>query len=132
MSTDYANATIANAAALAGVFPSGTPGVQPPIGSNALTAANSESWNGHIGLKEDKTATAADIATNPVTNSGYPATPGTLGRDEDGNSMMWCTCVAGCAVNATGTITGSVFAAGAGTSVAQGAIPANGAGWVKI
>lgn len=131
MSTDYANATIANAAALAGTFPSGTPGVQPPIASNALTAASNESWNGHIGLAETKTATQAEIATNPVLVAGYPATPGTLGRDEDGNLMTWCTSVAGAAAGATGTITGSVFAAGAGTAVSQGVIPANGAGWVK-
>lgn len=130
MSTDYANATIANAAAIAAVFPSGTPAVQPPIASNSLTAANSESWNGHIGLKEDKTATAANM-TPATSEGGYPASPGTLGRDEDGNLMTWSTCVAGCAVNATGTLTGSTFVVGAGTAVAQGAIPANGYGWVK-
>lgn len=128
MSTDYANATIAGAAALAGTFPSGTPAVQPPIASNALTAANTDSWSGHIGLSETKTATAAE---NTAGASGYPATPGTLGRDEDGNLMTWATCVAGCAANATGTLTGSTFVAGAGTAVAQGAIPANGFGWVK-
>lgn len=130
MSTDYANATIAGAAALAGVFPSGTPAVQSPIAANALTAANTNSWNGHIGLSETKVATQGDMST-PVLIGGYPASPGTLGRDEDGNLMTWATCVAGCAVDAVGTLTGSVFVVGAGAAVAQGAIPANGYGWVK-
>lgn len=130
MSTDYANATIAGAAALAGTFPSGTPAVQPPIGSNTLTAANSNSWNGHIGLSEPKVVAAANMV--PATaEGGYPASPGTLGRDEDGNLMTWATCVAGCAVDAVGTLTGSTFVVGAGAAVAQGAIPANGYGWVK-
>jgi len=128
MSTDYANATIAAAAALAGVFPSGTPAVQSPIAANALTAANTESWVGHIGLAETKTVTAADMA---ALSGNYPASPGTLGRDEDGNLMTWSTCVAGCALGATGTLTGSTFVVGAGAAVAQGAIPANGYGWVK-
>lgn len=128
MSTDYANATIAAAPALAGVFPSGTPAVQPPIGHNTLGAANSESWNGHIGLRETKVATAAE---NTPGAPGYPATPGTLGRDEDGNLMTWSLCVAGTTAGTTGTLTGSTFVAGAGTAVAQGDIPANGYGWVK-
>lgn len=130
MSTDYANATIAAAASLAGVFPVGTPAVQPPIASNALTAANNESWVGHIGLAETKTATAANM-TPATAEGGYPATPGTLGRDEDGNLMTWSLCVAGCAVGATGTLTGSTFVVGAGAAVSQGLIPANGYGWVK-
>ena len=131
MSTDYANATIAGAAALAGVFPSGTPAVQPPIGSNTLTAANSESWNGHIGLRETSVLTAAEHAAGLAGNGKFPASQGTLGRDEDGNLMTWSTSVAGAAAGATGTLTGSVFVAGAGTAVAQGTIPANGFGWVK-
>lgn len=128
MSTDYANATIAAAAAISGVFPSGTPAVQAPIGHNALTAANVESWVGHIGTKEAQAASVADMS---VSNPGYPALPATLGRDEDGNLMTWSTCVAGCALGATGTLTGSTFVVGAGSAVAQSLIPANGYGWVK-
>lgn len=128
MSQDYPNATIAGAAALAGVFPSGTPAVQPPIGHNALTTANSESWVGHIGTKE---AAPATLAENTVGYAGYRATPGTVSRDEDGNLMTWSSSVAGAAAGATGTLTGSVFVAGAGTAVAQSTIPANGYGWVK-
>lgn len=130
MSTDYGSATIANAAALAGVYPSGTPAVQPPIGHNALTAANTEMWNDHIGSKLTQPNTAADMAT-PVLGAGYPAAPGTLGRDKLGNLMTWSTCVAGCAAGATGTLTGSTFVVGAGAAVAQATIPANGYGWVK-
>jgi hypothetical protein len=130
MSTDYANATIANAAALAGTFPSGTPAVQPPIASNSLTAANNESWNGHIGLRETKVVTAAQMV-GATADGNYPASPGTLGRDEDGNLMTWATCVLGTTAGTTGTLTGSAFVAGAGAAVAQGDIPANGYGWVK-
>ncbi len=131
MSTDYANATIAAAAAISGVFPSGTPAVQPPIASNALTAASNESWVGHIGLRETSVATAAQMTPTNGAAAGYPASPGTLGRDEDGNLMTWSTCVAGTTAGTTGTLTGSTFVAGAGSAVAQGDIPANGYGWVK-
>lgn len=125
MSTDYGSATIA-AAATTG--PPGSPAVQPPIAYDKLTAANVEQWNGHIGNSQQQPTTAAQ---NLVTNPGYPATPGTLGRDNLGALMTWSTCVAGCAQGATGTLTGSTFVVGAGAAVAKSAIPANGYGWVK-
>lgn len=134
MSTDYGSATIANAPALAGVYPSGTPAVQPPIGHNALTAANTEMWNDHLGSKLAQPAGAIGAAAAggvPLDGSSLIAAPGTLGRDKAGNLITWSTCVAGCAAGATGTLTGSTFVVGAGSAVAQAAIPANGYGWVK-
>jgi hypothetical protein len=126
MSQDYGSATIAAAVT---VGPPGGPAVQPPIGWNALTAANTDQWNGHIGnsLRKPVPLTPDMVAGY----GGYVATPGTVGRDELGALMTWATCVAGCAQGATGTLTGSTFVVGAGTAVAKSAIPANGYGWVK-
>lgn len=121
------SATINAAAVGAGVFPSGTPAAQPPIGYNKLTTANEEMWNGQIGTRQDQSRTAAEGLPGP----NYYVAIGTLGYDEDGNAMTWCTCVAGCAAGATGTITAGVFVDDAGTSVALSTIPANGFGWVK-
>lgn len=129
MSQDYGSATINAMPTTAGtVVPPGSPPVQPPIGFNILTAAATEMWNGEIGNALLKVVSAADL-TAPFAGN-YIATPGTLGRSKLGALMTWCTSVAGAAANATGTITGSVFLVGAGTSVAQGTIAANGGGWV--
>ena len=122
------SATINAAAVASGVFPVGTPAAQPPIGYNKLTSANEEMWNGHVGTRQDQALTATEGV--PGTQH-YIGTIATLGYDEDGNAMTWCTCVAGCAAGATGTITAGVFVDDAGTSVALSTIPANGFGWVK-
>lgn len=127
MSQDYGSATI-NAMTTSG--PPGGPAVQPPIGYDRLTGANTEMWNGEIGVKLSQASPASDMAT-PVLIAGYPAAPGTVGRDKAGALMTWATCVAGCAAGTTGTLTGSVFVAGAGAAVAQSTIAANGYGWVK-
>jgi hypothetical protein len=126
MSTDYGSATI-DARATTG--PPGGPAVQPPIGYDKLTGANTEMWNGHIGT--DSSVAVDSTRTTAPAAGGYVATPGTLGRDKAGALMTWSTSVAGAAAGATGTLTGSAFVAGAGTAVAQSLIPANGAGWVK-
>lgn len=122
------SATINAQAVASGVFPVGTPAAQPPIGYNKLTTANEEMWNGHVGTRQDQAQTAAEGV--PGTTH-YIGTIATLGYDEDGNPMTWCSCVAGAAADATGTITAGVFVAGAGTAVAKATIPANGFGWVK-
>lgn len=127
MSQDYGSATIAGAVT---VGPPGGPPVQPPIGWDKLTAASLEMWNGHIGSARRVPADAARAALL-TSQGGYIATPGTLGRDNLGAAMTWCSSVAGAAAGATGTITAGAFVAGAGTAVAQSTIPANGAGWVK-
>lgn len=125
MSQDYGSATIANAVT---VGPPGGPAVQPPIGWNTLTAASLQMWNGHIGSAQRVVVDAARAVA--PGNGGYVATPGTPGRSNLGAAMTWCSSVAGAAQGATGTITAGVFVAGAGTAVAQGTIPAGGAGWV--
>jgi hypothetical protein len=139
MSTDYGSATIDARASVGPVggtpaAPPGTPPVQPPIGYDKLTAANTEMWNGHIG-SELGTGTVglktAALGGTPTDGSSLVAVPGTLGRDKAGAAMIWATSVAGSAAGATGTLTGSVFVAGAGTAVSQAVIPANGMGWVK-
>jgi hypothetical protein len=141
MPLDYANATIDNRASVGPVSgtpaaPPGTPAVQPPIGYDKLTAANTEMWNGHIG-SELGTATAglktAVLGGTPTDGSSLVAVPGTLGRDKAGALMTWASCVAGCAAGVTGTIAGTppVFTAGAGAAVSQSVIPANGMGWFK-
>lgn len=125
MSTDYGSATIAavnSKGPSAGALP-----VQPPIGWDKLDANNPDQWNGQIGSKQ---ALGATLAENTPGNPKYPMTPGTIGRSKTNQPMIWCSCVAGCAQGATGTITGSVFVAGAGTDTAAAAIPANGYGWV--
>jgi len=121
------SATINAAPVASGVFPVGTPAAQPPIGYNKLTVANEEMWNGHVGTRQDLPQTAAE----GLPGEHYIGTIATLGYDEDGNPMTWCTCVAGCAAGATGTITAGVFVVGAGTAVAKATILANGFGWVK-
>jgi hypothetical protein len=121
------SATINAEAVASGVFPVGTPAAQPPIGYNKLTTDNDEMWNGHLGTRQD----LAQTATEGAPGEHYIGTIATLGYDEDGNPMTWCSCVAGCTAGATGTITAGVFVAGAGTAVAYPAIPANGFGWVK-
>ena len=125
MSQDYGSATFAAAVT---VGPPGGPPVQPPIGYSALTAANTEMWNGHIGTDM---GVAVDAARMLIGSGGYVASPGTLGRDNLGALMTFCSSVAGAASGATGTITGGSFVVGAGTSVAKSTIPANGGGWVK-
>jgi hypothetical protein len=131
MSIDYASATIAGAVTSG---PPGNPAVQPPIGWDKLTAANTQMWNGHIGsallVTQGPLKTVA-LGGTPVDGSSLMAMAGTLGRDKAGALMTWATSVAGAAAGATGTLTGSVFVAGAGTAVAQGVIPAGGGGWVK-
>lgn len=114
----YGSATIANATDAVS-----SAGVQPAIAQAALTAANTEMVNGHIGTEQGTTATAA----------GGPdiAVAGTPGRTNLGAAMTWCSCAAGASAGATGTITGGVFVAGAGAAVSQGVIPAGGYGWVK-
>jgi hypothetical protein len=139
MSTDYANATIdarASVGPVGGVpaAPPGTPAVQPPIGYNTLTAANTEMWNGHIGSDlsvPGPPIKAAALGGVPTDNSSLIATAGTLGRDKAGALMTWVTCGAGCAAGTTGTIAGTVFTPGAGSSAAQSTIAANGYGWVR-
>lgn len=123
MSTDYAGATIAGALSAPTSI-----AVQPPIGHNTLSAANAESWNKHIGTDQGVATIAADNV--PSAAGGVKAAQGTLGRSNTNQLMTWCVCVAGCAQGATGTVTAGAFVAGAGSSVAQSAIPANGFGWV--
>jgi len=125
MPTDYGSATI-NAATTTG--PPGSPAVQPPIGWDRLTAGNTEMWNDHIGVE---LGSSVPQATQAVGQPNYPATLGTLGRDNLGALITWSTCVAGCTAGQTGTLTGSAFVVGAGSAVAQSTIPANGSGWVK-
>jgi len=108
--------------------PPASPPVQPPIGYDRLTGANTHSWNGDIGVD---VAYGSSLAENTVGYAGYRNSPGTLGIGDQGLLMTWATCVAGCAAAATGTLTGSVFVVGAGSAVAKAAIPANGYGWVK-
>lgn len=117
MSADYGSATIGGGG--------GVP-YQLPIGSNTLTGANTEMWNGHITTKQAQPATAAE---NSLA-SGIEVAQGSPGRSKTNQAMTWCTCVAGCAALATGTITAGVFVVGAGSAIAQSAIPANGFGWV--
>jgi len=109
--------------------------VQPPIGYDKLTAANTEMWNGQIGTDLSVAGPpikAAALGGTPTDNSSLIALAGTTGRDKLGALMNWVTCGAGCAAGATGTIAGTVFTVGAGASVAQSAIAANGYGWVKV
>jgi hypothetical protein len=117
MSADYGSATIAGGG--------GVP-YQTPIGYSALTAANPAMWNAHIGTKQAQPATAVE---NSLA-SGIEVVQGSPGRSKTNQPMTWCLCVAGCATSATGTITAGVFVAGAGSSIAQSTIPANGFGWV--
>ncbi|MDM0103748.1 hypothetical protein QTH97_02300 [Variovorax sp. J22R24] len=71
---------------------------------------------------------AADNA--PSASGGVKAVQGTPGRSKTNQAMTWCVCVAGCTAGATGTITAGAFVVGAGASIAQSTIPANGFGWV--
>jgi hypothetical protein len=131
MSLDYGSATIAGAVT---VGPPGGPAVQPPIGYNALTAANTEMWNGHIGSAirvPGPPLKVAALGGTPVDNSALIAAAGTLGRDKAGALMTWATSALATTAGQTGTLAGTVFTAGAGTAVAQSVIPANGYGWVK-
>lgn len=128
MSTDYASATINN---MTTSGPPGSPAVQPPIGYDRLTGANTEQWNGEIGSDTSVAGKAINAAGVPTDGTSLIAMQGTAGRDEAGAAMTWCLCVAGCSAAATGTITAGAFVAGAGTAVAKAAIPANGFGWVK-
>jgi hypothetical protein len=80
--------------------------------------------NGHIG------SGVIQVVPN-VIGAGYIATPGTKGITPDNAVMIWCSCAAGCAANAAGTITAGVFVPGAGSSTAMAAIPAGQVGWVK-
>lgn len=116
----YGSATIANATDAVS-----SAGVQPAIAQAALTAANTEMINGHIGSDQGVAVSTNNVAGNDIAIAGTP------GRTNLGAAMTWCSCVAGAAAAATGTITGGVFVAGAGTAVAQSTIPANGFGWVK-
>lgn len=125
MSQDYASATI-NQMTTTG--PPGSPVVQPPIGWNKLTAAATEMWNGDIGTDQSVPATAAQMI--PPASGNYIGQVGMPGRNNLGASMVWCSSAAGAALGATGTITGGVFVAGAGASVANSIIPAGGGGWV--
>jgi len=117
MSADYGSATIAGGGGVA---------YQTPIGHSTLTAANPNMWNAHIGTKQVQPATAQEnsLAT------GIEVVQGSPGRSKTNQPMTWCLCVAGCAASATGTITAGAFVAGAGSSIAQATIPANGFGWV--
>ena len=125
MPIDYGSATF-NAAITTG--PPGGPAVQPPIGYDKLTAANTEMWNGHIGADQGVAVDAARMLA--PGQGGYVAAPGTLGRNKAGALMTFCSSAAGATSGATGTITGSTFVAGAGTAVANSTIPAGGGGWV--
>jgi hypothetical protein len=78
----YANATIANATSAA--IPAAAKGVQPPIGHNALTAANNEMWNGHIGLRASSTIAAGSVP--PADYYGVTTTPG---LDKAGAAKVW-------------------------------------------
>jgi len=132
MSADYGSATI-NAAVTVG--PPGGPAVQPPIGYDKLTAANTEMWNGHIGTDSSVPGSPLKVAAlggTPTDGSSLVAAAGTPGRDKAGALMTWVTSGAPVAAGATGTIAGTVFTAGAGASVAQGTTTvANGYLWVK-
>jgi hypothetical protein len=91
-------------------------------------------WNGHIGSELGTAGSPLKVAAlggTPTDGSSLIAAPGTLGRDKAGALMTWVTSAAPTTVGQTGTIAGTVFTAGAGASVAQSVIPANGYGWVK-
>lgn len=128
MSQDYGSATI-NAMTTSG--PPGGPAVQPPIGYDRLTGANTEMWNGQIGTDSSVVATPLNAAGVPAQGTPLIAAQGTAGRDEAGAAMTWCLCVAGCTAAQTGTITAGAFVVGAGAAVAKATIGANGFGWVK-
>jgi len=138
MSADYGNPTINNVTTdtsvgfpNAGATPPGTPPVQPPIGFNKLTAANTAQWNGDIGTSEPVPGKPINAAGVPTDGTPLIAAQSTLGRDDQGALMTWCLCVAGCTAAQTGTITAGAFVVGAGASVAKSTIAANGFGWVK-
>lgn len=123
MSADYGSSTINGATSLPGSAP-----VQVPIGNDKLTAANTAMWNPHIGNRQDTPFTQAENL--PAAVGGIKVVQGSPGRSKTNQPMTWCTCVSGCSALATGTITAGAFVVGAGSAIAQTAIPANGFGWV--
>jgi hypothetical protein len=84
MSAVYAGATIANAPNTQLLPAPANKGVQGPIAFNRLTAANTEMWNGHIGLSQTKAIAAGD---NPKAD--YYALTTTPGLDKAGAQIAW-------------------------------------------
>ena len=84
MAAVYAGATIANAVNSQLLPAPANKGVQGPIAFNTLTAANTEMWNGHIGLRQ-----TSAIAAGDSPKADYYALTTTPGLGKAGAQIAW-------------------------------------------